>query len=251
MLAAGLVGYAVYRTLWPLVRPGSVDTPEMLGGRTRAALEREKTLLLRSIKELEFDRAMGKVSEADCQEMTARLRARAIRVIRQLDAGGAAYRELLDKELAARLGAAAKLLLVAVALGGMLTGLGRPSADAGGRQPRECPTPGRCRESRGRTPPCRGGTVSVRVVRGQLANLVTDHPVEFVVDGRSQTAKNGRQRPRGGLRSALRGRRFRCRPRWTGSGSSPRHSRCRRDSGVLLLLVASGGPRRRRPRQRP
>ena len=49
----------------------------MLGGRTRAALEREKTLSLRSIKELEFDRAMGKVSEKDFAEMGARLRARA------------------------------------------------------------------------------------------------------------------------------------------------------------------------------
>ena len=49
----------------------------MLGGRTRAALEREKTLVLRSIKELEFDRAMGKVSEKDFAEMSARLRARA------------------------------------------------------------------------------------------------------------------------------------------------------------------------------
>ena len=43
----------------------------MLGGRTRAALEREKALVLRSIKELEFDRAMGKVSEKDFAEMSA------------------------------------------------------------------------------------------------------------------------------------------------------------------------------------
>ncbi len=124
VLAAGVVGYAVYRALWPLVHPDAVDSPEMVGGRTRAALEREKTLVLRAIKELEFDRAMGKVSEADCEEMTARLRSRAIRVIRQLDAGGAAYRELIEKELAARLAAGRRgwMRRQSCALGGLVDG---------------------------------------------------------------------------------------------------------------------------------
>ena len=70
----------------------------MLGGRTRAALEREKTLVLRSIKELEFDRGMGKVSEKDFAEMSARLRARAARLMRQLDAGSV-YREQIEREI--------------------------------------------------------------------------------------------------------------------------------------------------------
>jgi membrane protease subunit (stomatin/prohibitin family) len=74
----------------------------MIGQRTRAALEREKTLALRAIKELEFDRAMGKLSDSDWQEMSARLRARAARLIRQLDAGGG-YRDQIERELAKRL----------------------------------------------------------------------------------------------------------------------------------------------------
>ncbi len=37
-------------------------------------MEREKALVLRSIKELEFDRAMGKVSPRDFDEMSTRLR---------------------------------------------------------------------------------------------------------------------------------------------------------------------------------
>ena len=41
-----------------------------IGGRTRIALEREKTLVLRSIKELEFDFAMGKIAKADFDEMS-------------------------------------------------------------------------------------------------------------------------------------------------------------------------------------
>jgi hypothetical protein len=74
-----------------------------LGGRTRAALEREKSLVLRSIKELEFDRSMGKVSEKDFTEMSARLRARAGRLLRQLDAG-AGYREQIEREIERRIG---------------------------------------------------------------------------------------------------------------------------------------------------
>ncbi|MGE5198249.1 MAG: hypothetical protein ACM3H9_01320, partial [Rhodospirillaceae bacterium] len=46
----------VARTVAPLVAPDLGEQTEMLGGRTRAALEREKFLVLRSIKEVEFDR---------------------------------------------------------------------------------------------------------------------------------------------------------------------------------------------------
>jgi hypothetical protein len=81
-----------------------IAEPEMVGGRTRAALEREKTIVLRAIKELEFDRAMGKVSDADCAEMVGKLRARAVRLIRQLDAGSAGYHDLIQREVDARLG---------------------------------------------------------------------------------------------------------------------------------------------------
>jgi hypothetical protein len=105
ILATGVVALATYRMLWPLASGVSSIEPEMVGGRTRAALEREKTIVLRAIKELEFDRAMGKVSESDCEEMIGRLRARAVRLIRQLDAGSAGYRELIERELDARLGA--------------------------------------------------------------------------------------------------------------------------------------------------
>ena len=61
--------------------------------RARAALEREKALVLRSLKELEFDQAMGKLSATDFDEMGGRLRARAIALMKQLDAGGSGYRE--------------------------------------------------------------------------------------------------------------------------------------------------------------
>jgi hypothetical protein len=101
IFAAAVVGLAAWRTFAPLSNDEDASGPQMLGGRTRAALEREKTLVLRSIKELEFDRAMGKVSEKDFAEMSARLRMRAAGLIRQLDAG-AVYREEIEKEIARR-----------------------------------------------------------------------------------------------------------------------------------------------------
>jgi hypothetical protein len=103
VFAAAGVGIAMLRTLLPLTTGGLEERRQALGGRTRAALEREKALVLRSIKELEFDRAMGKVSEKDFADMSARLRARAAGLIQQLDAG-ASYREQIQKEIERRMG---------------------------------------------------------------------------------------------------------------------------------------------------
>ena len=105
IFAAAAVGIAALRTFLPLTQKSATFGPRLLGGRTRAALEREKTLVLRSIKELEFDRAMGKVSEKDFTDMGARLRARAARLMRQLDAG-AGYRSEIEKEITKRIGEA-------------------------------------------------------------------------------------------------------------------------------------------------
>jgi hypothetical protein len=96
-----LAGLAVLRLLRPLVSSDEDRTP-MVGSRTRAALEREKMLALRAIKELDFDRAMGKLSESDWKDMSGRLRARAGRLIRQLDAGSG-YRSQIEQEIARRL----------------------------------------------------------------------------------------------------------------------------------------------------
>jgi hypothetical protein len=238
VLAAGAVGYAVYRMLWPLVHPDAADSPEMVGGRTRAALEREKTLLLRAIKELEFDRAMGKVSEADCQEMTARLRSRAIRVIRQLDAGGAAYRELIDKELAARLSAGAKLVLAAVALGGLLTATAAraqmPGTGGTTGMPDARVMSGIPRPDRTTTP----GTISVRLVRGQLANFVPGHPVEFIVNGTSQTVTTD-SGGRAVLSGVAPGATVHVLATVDGARLDSQDFQAPPDAGVLLLLVAA------------
>jgi hypothetical protein len=102
--AAGLAGYGLYRTLAPLALDEQRQGTETIGERARAGLAREKMLVLRSIKELEFDRAMGKVSEGDFQDMAARLRVRAIALMKQLDQTGDGYRDLIEQELRTRLG---------------------------------------------------------------------------------------------------------------------------------------------------
>ena len=102
IFAAALVGLAALNALRPLAT-GEVREPDMVGGHTRAAIEREKNMVLRSIKELEFDRAMGKLDEQDYEEMSARLRSRAVRLMQQLDNTTSGYRELIERELASRL----------------------------------------------------------------------------------------------------------------------------------------------------
>jgi hypothetical protein len=223
---AALAGIAVYRMLSPLVAADAGDTAEMLGGRTRAALEREKMMVLRSIKELEFDRAMDKISEQDYEEMVARLRARAVRLIRQLDAGESGYRELIERELAIRLGrAAASKKSVpeqgtpSVAVDSVIGGCGACGTmnEADARFCKQCggkllalllafvlclpslvlaqPDP---RQMSGIPRPdgnLPNGTITVRVIRGSFANNVVDQTVELRAGSNVQTTKtdaNGR-----------------------------------------------------------
>lgn len=105
VVSVSFVGLGAYRVLLPLVSK-EVEAPVTIGGRTRVAMEREKTLVLRSIKELEFDYAMGKVAKADFDEMHGRLRARAVGLMKQLDAGGG-YKEQIAREIEQRLAQAA------------------------------------------------------------------------------------------------------------------------------------------------
>ena len=102
VVAASLVALGVYRALVPLVTNERVEERSTSVGRKRAALEREKALVMRSIKELEFDFAMGKVGQADFDEMIGRLRSRAIGLMRELDAGGG-YQTAIEEELRSRL----------------------------------------------------------------------------------------------------------------------------------------------------
>ena len=73
----------------------------------RGDLEKEKRSLLKAIKEAEFDREMGKLSQADAEGMIRTYRARAIEVLKELErleAGEAgSVRERIEREVQARL----------------------------------------------------------------------------------------------------------------------------------------------------
>jgi len=101
--AAGLAAAGFYRMMAPLVGNGAPMAGEALSERARAVLAREKALVLRALKDLEFDRSMGKVSQTDCEEMAGRLRTRALSLMKQLDEDGTGYRTIIERELSARL----------------------------------------------------------------------------------------------------------------------------------------------------
>jgi hypothetical protein len=83
VLGAALVGMAMHRAMSGFFSDRKAVAP--MSSRAREELEREKALALRSIKELQFDHAMGKVSEADFKEIGGRLRARAMTLIQDLE----------------------------------------------------------------------------------------------------------------------------------------------------------------------
>jgi len=101
--AAGAAAAGLYRMLAPLAIRDVSRLRDRPSERLRATLELEKNLVLRSIKELEFDRAMGKLSTKDFEEIGGRLRARAMMLMKQLDAGESGYRVLIERELSARI----------------------------------------------------------------------------------------------------------------------------------------------------
>jgi hypothetical protein len=97
-LAAAVVALGVHRAVAAFLGRGGEIAP--LGERQREVLEREKSLVLRSIKELEFDRAMGKIGDADFEAISSRLRARALTLMQDLARTPAA--EPADRPAAAR-----------------------------------------------------------------------------------------------------------------------------------------------------
>jgi hypothetical protein len=101
--AAGAAAAGLYRMLAPLAIRDVSRLRDRPSERLRATLELEKNLVLRSIKELEFDRAMGKLSTKDFEEIGGRLRARAMMLMKQLDAGESGYRTLIERELSTRI----------------------------------------------------------------------------------------------------------------------------------------------------
>ncbi len=106
-LALGWVVWLVFRAARALVieAPAS-DAGAVVTGKRRKELEREKQALLKALKELDFDHQMGKVSDKDFGEISSTYRARAIRVMRQLDDAGRDYEAMIERDVKERLSTA-------------------------------------------------------------------------------------------------------------------------------------------------
>ncbi len=89
------------------LRAGAGASPSDLSFARREELEREKKLLLKAIKEVEFDRDTGKLEGSEAAEAIRRYRARAVEILRALDEGPQRrYEAAIEEELRKRLAAA-------------------------------------------------------------------------------------------------------------------------------------------------
>lgn len=101
--ALGCVVWLAFRAAQALVKEApAVDSGAVATGKRRKELEREKQALLKALKELDFDHEMGKVSDKDFADISATYRARAIRVMRQLDDAGRDYETMIRSDVGKR-----------------------------------------------------------------------------------------------------------------------------------------------------
>jgi hypothetical protein len=105
-VALAFCGMTLYRVLEPLLRPGkaAARAAESRESVRLRELVHEKQLVLKAIREIEHDYHMRKISEPDYKDMSQRYRARAMRLIREIDAGDD-FRGLIEQELKTRLAA--------------------------------------------------------------------------------------------------------------------------------------------------
>jgi RNA polymerase subunit RPABC4/transcription elongation factor Spt4 len=194
VICSGLVAIALTRTVSGFFNR---TTAPALPVTARQQLEREKALVLRSLKELEFDRAMGKVSEADYSDISQRLRARAIVLMQDIDR---AVETPLPAQPPSRVPACAKcgtvndkdarfckncgsgIVASVVALGLAVLLIAPATAVAQTAMPN-------FKEMSGSVLPTTEipvGTVSARLLRGGPDKPLSKHEVEFLVDGKSR-----------------------------------------------------------------
>jgi len=103
-LTVAFCALALVRMVDPLIRGDkAIIKPEPVQQSVRLReLEHDKALVLKAIREIEHDFQMRKIGEADYRELSQRYRARALRLIQDIDAGDD-FRTLIEDELKARL----------------------------------------------------------------------------------------------------------------------------------------------------
>jgi hypothetical protein len=115
-LAVGVLGLATLALLGVIallsasVRGLSGDSPlsldEAVGLGAPSAEEEQKRAVLRALKDLEYERSVGKISEDDYREFSARYREEARRLIARVDEALAESHALAERLLAERVAAA-------------------------------------------------------------------------------------------------------------------------------------------------
>jgi hypothetical protein len=117
MAAGALV--LVIALLWSSVAGLSGDTPlsldEALGMGAPSTEEEQKRAVLRALKDLEYERSVGKISEEDFHEFSERYRAEARRLIAAVDATLGPSHALAEKLASERLAAEGLLAGASVA----------------------------------------------------------------------------------------------------------------------------------------
>jgi hypothetical protein len=98
---AGSVLVSVIALFWLSVRNLSGEAPlsidEALGMGAPTAAEEQKRAVLRALKDLEFERSVGKISEQDYLEFSARFRAEAKRLIAAVDESLGPVQQIAEK----------------------------------------------------------------------------------------------------------------------------------------------------------
>ncbi|HLV64819.1 MAG TPA: zinc ribbon domain-containing protein [Polyangiaceae bacterium] len=107
LVVAGGALAAVLVLLWASVQSLAGETPltldEAIGMGAPSAEEEQKRAVLRALKDLEYERSVGKISEEDYREFLARYRAEARRLIAAVDESLGPAHALAEKLLAERL----------------------------------------------------------------------------------------------------------------------------------------------------
>jgi hypothetical protein len=106
VLAAGalvLVLTLMWSSVQSLTGSTSLGFEEALGMGAPSRVEEEKRAVLRALKDLEYERSVGKISVEDYAELSARYRADAKRLMQSLDESLGPAREEVERAIEARL----------------------------------------------------------------------------------------------------------------------------------------------------
>lgn len=111
LVIAGGALVGVIALVWASVQSLTGESPitleEALSLGAPSAEEEQKRAVLRALKDLEFERSVGKITQEDYVELSTRYRAEARRLMHLIDSSGEKDRSTIEQVLAERLAAAA------------------------------------------------------------------------------------------------------------------------------------------------